>query len=110
MTRKRYVQRREPPYDLIEITDDYTPPGRNDAGVLWGDRHYDGLKATDGTDISSRTKHREYMKANNLTMAEDFTNTWAQAQQAREQYYERGGSFSKADIARAMEMVSQRRR
>ena len=56
------------------------------AYALAGDRHYDGLRAPDGTDISSRTKHREYMKANNLTVMDDFKGTWAKAQKEREAY------------------------
>jgi hypothetical protein len=34
------------------------------------------MQATDGTDISSRAKHREYMRRNNLTTAGDFTDHW----------------------------------
>jgi hypothetical protein len=109
MSRKRYIQMREPPYELIEVTADYQPELRTDSGALWGDRSYDGLKATDGTDISSRTKHREYMKANNLATVDDFKQTWAKAQQQRERYYQQGGSFKKADIERAMHQVLNRR-
>lgn len=54
------------------------------ANALAGDRHYDGLQATDGTDISTRTKHREYMKNNGLTMMDDFKQTWADAAKERE--------------------------
>ena len=54
------------------------------ANALAGDRHYDGLRSTDGADISTRTKHREYMKAKGLTMADDFKGVWAKAQQERE--------------------------
>lgn len=54
------------------------------ANALAGDRHYDGLQATDGTPINSRTKHREYMKANGLTMADDFKQTWKDAAKERE--------------------------
>lgn len=46
------------------------------ANALAGDRHYDGLRASDGSDISSRTKHREYMKRTGLTSTSDFTETW----------------------------------
>ncbi len=53
------------------------------ANALAGDRHYDGLQAHDGSDISSRTKHREFMKRNNLTMTSDFTNTWKQDEKQR---------------------------
>lgn len=54
------------------------------ANALAGDRHYDGLQATDGTPINSRTKHREYMKQKGLTMASDFKGEWAQAAAMRE--------------------------
>jgi hypothetical protein len=51
--------------------------------ALHGDRHYDGLRASDGTDISTRTKHREYMKRNGLTIADDFKGEWAKAERER---------------------------
>lgn len=105
MTRRRYVQING---ELIEITPDYQPQLRNDAGVLWGDRNYEGLRATDGTDISSRSKHREYMAANGLTMADDFKNTWAKAQAQRDAYHQRGGSFSRRDIERAIHQLQNR--
>jgi putative FmdB family regulatory protein len=61
------------------------------ANALAGDRHYDGLRATDGTDISSRTKHREYMKSKGLAMTGDFKDTWASAQKERDAL--RAGTF-----------------
>ena len=109
MTRRRFVQRREPPYDLIEITDDYQPEMRADSGALWGDRSYDGLRAPDGTDISTRTKHREYMKAAGLTTMDDFKDSWAKAKESRERYYTEGGSFKRADIERAIHQLQNRR-
>jgi hypothetical protein len=48
------------------------------------DGHYEGTRATDGTDLSSRRKHAEYMKRNDLAMATDYTQTWAKASKARE--------------------------
>lgn len=54
------------------------------ANALAGDRHYDGLRATDGTDISSRVKHREYMKRNGLTTADDYKQTWEKSASERE--------------------------
>lgn len=56
------------------------------ANAMAGDRHYDGMRAPDGTDISSRTKHRQYMKEKGLTTADDFTGVWGKAQQQRELY------------------------
>jgi hypothetical protein len=94
---------------LIEVTPDYQPELRTDSGALWGDRSYDGLRATDGTDISSRSKHREYMKANGLATADDFKESWAKAQQQRDQYRQNGGTFSRRDVERAIQQLQNRR-
>jgi hypothetical protein len=61
-----------------------TPGMSGLANALAGDRHYENLQAPDGTDISSRTKHRQYMKANNLTIADDYKGTWNAAAKVRE--------------------------
>ena len=107
MTRRRYIQDRNT-HELIEVTSDYQAPLRNDAGALWGDRHYDGLKATDGTDISTRSKHRDYMRANGVTMADDFKDTWAKAREQREHAFQHGGSFSRRDVERAIHQLQNR--
>jgi hypothetical protein len=60
-----------------------TPGMSGLANALAGDRHYDGMRATDGTDISTRTKHRDYMKRNGLTMTDDFKQTWKAAAEER---------------------------
>lgn len=109
MTRRRYIQSKHPPYELIEITDDYQPDLRTDSGALWGDRSYDGLRATDGTDISTRSKHREYMKANGLATADDFKDTWAKAQERRERLFTEGGTINKQHIRAAIEQLQARR-
>lgn len=108
MTRRRFIQMKEPPYELIEVTDDYQSEMRTDSGVLWGDRSYDGLRAPDGTDISTRTKHREYMKAAGVTTMDDFKDSWAKAKESRERYYQQGGSFKRADIERAIHQLQNR--
>lgn len=109
MTRKRYIQSKEPPYELIEVSDDYRPALRVDSGALWGDRSYDGARASDGTDISTRTKHREYMRANNLTTMDDFKDSWAKAQEQRDHYRQHGGTFSRRDVERAIQQLQNRR-
>lgn len=108
MARRRWIQDRHTG-ELIEVTADHQAELRTDSGALWGDRSYDGLRAPDGTDISSRTKHREYMKATGLTTADDFKQTWETARVQRERAYTQGGSFSKADIERAIHQVQNRR-
>ena len=109
MAKKRYIQSKVPPYDLIEVTEDFSAPVRLDTGALWGDRHYDGMRATDGTDISTRTKHREYMRVNGLTTSDDFKDSWAKAQEQRDQYRQSGGTFSKRDVERAIHQLQNRR-
>lgn len=71
------------------------------ANALAGDRHYDGLTASDGTDISSRTKHREYMKANGLTDAGDFAGTWKKQEKERTRL--RQGTFSDKNLRTEIE-------
>lgn len=107
MTCRRYIQDRHTG-ELIEVTSDYQAPMRNDAGALWGDRHYDGARATDGTDISTRSKHREYMRLNNVTTVDDFKDTWAKAREQRERLYTQGGTFSRRDVERAIHQLQNR--
>jgi hypothetical protein len=88
-------------------------PGNTGAALnnaLAGDRHYEGLRATDGTDISTRTKHREYMKRHNLTTIDDFKDTWAQAQKKRDEYRrgEGHGAITRNDIAQVIADLGDR--
>ena len=68
--------------DLTEIP--MEPPQALHAPIMV-DRFYENTRATDGTDIGSRSKHREYMKRNGLTTADDFKSTWAKQAEQREQ-------------------------
>jgi len=78
-------------------------------GVLWGDRHYDGMRATDGTDISTRTKHREYMRANGLTTMDDFKGQWQQQAKERQQASITGGDHRqrRQDVIEAAKRVTE---
>lgn len=105
--KRRWIQDRNTG-ELIEVTADYQPELRNDSGALWGDRNYSGLRAPDGTDISSRTKHKAYMKASGLTTVDDFAPTWNKAKESRESYYQNGGSVNREDVRRAIHKLSQR--
>ena len=54
------------------------------ANALAGDRHYDTIMAPDGvTRLDTRSKHREYMKRNNLTVSDDYKGEWATAEAQR---------------------------
>jgi hypothetical protein len=88
MSISEYVRGTTPPkcHGAMERHLSVVPAMSGLANALAGDRHYDGLRAPDGTDISSRTKHREYMKANNLTLTSDFSETWRSKQKEREAF------------------------
>lgn len=49
--------------------------------------HLDGLRATDGTDISTRAKRDEYMRIHGLAHAEDYREAMPAAQAARERFF-----------------------
>lgn len=106
MTRRRY--RYDPESgEMIEVTAEQRQADVRLSG-LWGDRHYDGLRTTDGVDISSRKKHREYMKRTGLTTADDFKSSWDKAKRDREHYMKNGGSVRKADIVEAIRQLERR--
>lgn len=77
------------------------------ANALAGDRHYDGLRAPDGTDISTRSKHREYMKRNNLTTADDFTQTWKRAAEERRETLAGNDKSRVNDVTDAVRKVTE---
>ncbi len=108
MTRRTYRQNRET-LELVEINDDdYTPSLRGDAS-LWGDRGYDGLRTTDGMDISSRTKHRDYMKRHGLTTHDDFKGEFERRQKERDAYRSgERGSVNRRDIESAIDRMTRR--
>lgn len=110
--RTSYVQ--DPETGELVPKDQYVPRYHlNPHHLVMGDRHYDGLQASDGADISTRTKHREYMKANNLTTMDDFKGQWAQQAENRAKYYQGQsgtGAVSRDDVARAIHQLESRRR
>lgn len=99
--KRRYIQDPQT-LELIEVTADYQPDARAGDAALWGDRSYANTIGPNGEDLSSRSKHRAFMKATGLTTTDDFKGSWAQAQQARENYRQNGGSISREDIARSI--------
>lgn len=75
---------------------------RAPALMLGNDRLYQGLRAPDGTDISSRAKHRQYMKDHDLTTVDDFKGTWERAAREREQLLQGTDPARGDDIAAAI--------
>lgn len=109
MAKRRFIYDPETK-EMVEVSLDYEAPPKDHGELLWNDRHYDGLRATDGTPIDSRAKHRAYMKLHGVTTADDFKETWSRAQQQRERYYTRGGTVTKDDIGRAIHQLEKQRR
>lgn len=110
MARKSFVQ--DPETGELVPKDEYIPRHHlNPHHLVLGDRHYDGLAATDGTDISTRTKHREYMRIHGLTTADDFKETWDRRMQEKAEYYQgKRGTIKKEDIARAIHQLESVRK
>lgn len=90
--------------------------GSGEPGVarveLMLDGHYDGLRATDGTPIDSRAKHREYMHRHGLAMADDFKGVWAKADARRAEFSTTGGDHAarRATVERVIHQLEQRNR
>jgi hypothetical protein len=109
MPKRRFVQDRDT-LEFHEVSNDYVPDVGNTDSALWGDRHYDGVRASDGTDISTRSKHREYMKRHGLTTVDDFGhNYWSQHAATREAIASGVDPNRKHDIARAIAKLQEGR-
>ena len=94
--------------ELVEVTPDFDN-SRAKMSVI-GDRHYDGLQTIDGVDISTRTKHRAYMKAHNLTTVDDFKDTWRRNEQERIEFRQTGKDPSrKTDMIEAVQRLMNKR-
>jgi hypothetical protein len=111
MTRRRFVYTRggQPLPEPVEVTDGFV--GGDSRMPVFTDRYMEGDRATDGTDIGSRTKRRAYMQAHGLADASDYTQAWEKARMEREAQYR--GTYrdptTRADVARAIQQVKRRR-
>lgn len=115
--RFRYVTTPEGQVVSQEVHPGYVGNGESSGSrvELMLDSHYDGLRATDGTPIDSRAKHREYMSRHGLTTIDDFKETWAKAAQRRAEVYTQGGTAQdhasrRAAIERALAAEERRGR
>jgi hypothetical protein len=110
MTRRRFIQDRVT-LEFHEVTADYEPDAARTDAALWGDRHYAGQRTTDGVDISTRTKHREYMKRHNLTTVDDYgAGHWQKAAEQRERIASGVDPQRKHEIARVIAQLDGKRR
>ena len=96
--------------ELVEITTDRAPDRLAGDAALWGDRGYDGMRTQDGADISSRTKHRQYLKETGLVTHDDYKGYFEKKGAERDAYHlGQQGSVKRADIERAIYEVQNRR-
>lgn len=107
--RKSYV------YDPVtkKLVEGKAPKPADTGDRLMSDRLYDKLPpAHDGTHINTRTRHRQYMKRNNLTTIDDYQGTWEKAREKREAFYkgtDKQMRYERArDVAAAMEQRGRR--
>lgn len=84
----------------VEITFDWAPTPRVEIST---GNCYEGIKATDGTVLNSRAKHREYMRLHGFTTTDDYKESWAKASKERAEFYTTGGDHKarKEAIGRA---------
>jgi hypothetical protein len=92
--------------ELVEVGGDYVAgPRANTDAVLWNDRAYQDIG---DPRFTSRSTHREYMRANGLTLADDYKGEWAKNLGERAAIKKgaalRDGSRA-GDVARALDAV-----
>jgi hypothetical protein len=113
MSRTTYVYRTLPEggVEVFEKGAEHEAARGNDAGVLWGDLHYANITGPMGEDLSTRSKHRAYMKEKGLSMVCDWTNEWETARKKREEHLTTGGDHKarREQVERAMYELSNRK-
>lgn len=113
MSRRRFVYREVSPgvVKSFEVGQDFTGADRR-AQTVTEELVYGGLRATDGADISSRKKHREYKHVNGYADADDYKGQWDKAAKERADFYITGGDHKgrREAIERAMYQLTDGRR
>ena len=75
------------------------------AVLMTSDAAYTNLRAPDGSDISTRTKHRQYLREHNLATIDDFTETWKRDAAERAQRLEGHDPSRRSDIVEAIHQL-----
>lgn len=84
MSRQRYVYRANPEtgdVEAIRVDADYQR--HEERQPVFTDRHLEGMRAPDGSDIGCRWKRDEWMKRTGAADASDYAKSWKQAQEKR---------------------------
>lgn len=88
---------------LVEISSDWTPTPRV---YVQTDAQFEGARSAEGEDISTRKRHRAYMKRRGLAMAADFEQSWSAAEQKRASFWEDQAGERKADLSRTLDYLA----
>lgn len=82
MSRRRwvYTEGGQPLAEPLEVTEEAQAPARLEVAA---GGFYEGQRALDGTDVSTRRRFNEYLRRTNCAVADDFKTTWADAAKAR---------------------------
>lgn len=111
MSRRRYRWNPET-QAMEELGADWTDAERRAPTATEGLVYGNLGRATDGTPIDSRTKHREHMRRNGLALASDYQDTWARAEKERAKAF--SGDFDRQgrreDVARALHQQKRGKR
>lgn len=94
----------------IEVSDEWSDvPKRTGDGLKF---EFDNMRATDGADISSYTKHKRYMKERGLALLGDFKETGEKARRGRERCFspQHQSRERRETMGRALHQMRQRRR
>lgn len=112
MSRKSYIYRNREGGGVDVYEKGAEPPLPDMARVpVIGDLHYADTRGPLGEDLTTRTKHREFMKAKGLTTADDYKNEWAKAAKEREDFHRTGGDHKarREQVERAIYEYGNRR-
>jgi hypothetical protein len=108
MTRRRFVT-----IDgvLTEVPLNWSRNAPQAAYYIQGDKLYENTRSPiDGADISSRTKHRQYMKEKGLTTIDDYTNHFSKIAEQKAEFMATGRDSSRpADVRDAYDKHTRRK-
>lgn len=99
-TRYAYTMGGVPLPEPVEVSEDYHGGDGRSGDLFMVDRFMEGDRAPDGTDIGSRAKRRDYMKAHGVADASDYTETNQRNAQRRADYYQ--GKHTNAQMGEAI--------
>jgi hypothetical protein len=80
---------------MVEVDPDWTAAERR-APKATEELIYGGLRTSEGIDVSSKRRHREYCRANNLGLADDYRQTWSKAAEERAKAFTPGAGYDRA--------------